>query len=351
MKKINSTLYKITFFLFFILSGILSAFSQDRSQSFSDLFQSNDLLNIRLEADFKNVFKNTDDTTNFAAVLSYFNEGGQKEELDLKIRTRGVQRRVECNFMPIKWEFKKKKVKGSAFEKQKEIKLVTHCRKQAVYEQNTILEYLVYRALNIITDSSFRVRPMMINYVYTGKKIDSIQRFGFIIERFKYMAERLNMMTFKKINFHSQRTNIDHMNVVDVFQYMIGNTDYSVFKLHNVKLIMDTVENRTPLVIPFDFDWCGLVAASYAIPNPMFGTKTVVDRIYRGFELNPLRLQKVFDRFNVKRSEIFELFANEPLLKDSEKKRVKKYLEGFYRIINKEGAVYEFIKVSRSLEV
>lgn len=351
MKRINYILYKRSLILLLLLTGILCAFTQNRSQSFSDLFQSNEIMDIRLESDFKMVMRNKDDSTNFAAILSYASDNGEYKQIQLEIRTRGIQRKIECTFKPIKWEFNKKNVKGTIFKKQHSIKLVTHCRKKRVYEQNTILEYLVYRAFNVLTDSSFRVRPMNVNYVYSGKKKDSIQKFGFMIERFKYMAERLDMTTFKQLNFHSKRINIDYMNLVDVFQFMIGNTDYSVYKLHNVKLIIDTINKGAPLAIPYDFDWCGLISASYAIPNSMFGTETVGDRVYRGFELDPIKLQKVFDHFNIKRIQIMELFANEPLLQKGEKKRVKKYLEAFYRIINDEGAVDEFIKVSRSLKI
>ena len=350
MKKI-----KLTPFIILLISLLLPnvLFSQDnRTQSFSSLFQEDEVLEARFVADFKKVFKNTDDTSTFKGLFSYKNDQGETESFKVKVRTRGKQRRIECNFMPLRMEMKKKDVKGTLFEKQTQLKVVTHCRKLNVYEQNTILEYLVYKSLNVLTDSSYRVRPMLVNYVFQGeKKVDSVQKFAFIIERTKYMAERLGMKNFKRINYHANRTNIDHMNLVDVFQYMIGNTDYSVFKLHNMKMVVDPETNRFPVAIPFDFDWSGIISAAYAKPNPMFGTKKVGDRIYRGFELDAVKLLQVFDRFNQKRDKIFELFENEPLLKKSEKRRVKGYLEEFYRIINKENAVYDFIKVSRSLEV
>lgn len=351
MKRNNNVLYKSFAIAFLVLYTILTSYAQERTKSFSDLFDSNEILNIRLESDFKKVFKNRDDTTNYDAVLSYFDENGTNERISLKIRSRGVQRKIECSFKPLKLNFEKKSVISTIFENQQAIKLVTHCRKQNVYEQNTIQEYLIYRALNILTDTSFRVRPLQINYVYNGKRIDSIQRFGFIIERFKYMAERLEMKTFKKMNFHPKRTDIDHMNLIDLFQFMIGNTDYSVYKLHNVKLIIDTIVHQKPLAVPFDFDWCGLIDAAYAKPNPMFGTKSVGERIYRGFELDASKLQKIFDRFNLKRTDIVKLFENEPLLNKSEKRRVSRYLKEFYNIINKPDAVNDFIKVSRSLEI
>ena len=351
MIRNNNALYKIYAIVFLVSSTLLTSYAQERTKSFSDLFESNEILNVRLESNFKKVFRNKDDTTSFDAVLSYLDENGNNERISLQIRSRGVQRKIECSFKPLRLKFAKKDVISTLFENQQAIKLVTHCRKQKSYEQNTIQEYLIYRVFNILTDTSFRVRPMQINYVYNGDRVDSIQKFGFIIERFKYMAERLDMITFKKMNFHPNRTDLDHMNLIDVFQFMIGNTDYSVFKLHNVKLIIDTVTHHRPLAVPFDFDWCGLIAAAYAKPNPMFGTKSVGERIYRGFELDAGKLQKIFDRFNLMHTEIFKIFEDEPLLNKNEKRRVTRYLREFYNIINKPDAVYHFINVSRSLEI
>ena len=75
----------------------------------------------------------------------------------------------------------------------------------------------------------------------------------------------------------------EQMTFVNLFQYMIGNTDWSIPKCHNIKLMVpknDTLAQ--PFAIPYDFDFCGLVDASYAVPDERFEIQSVRDRLYRG---------------------------------------------------------------------
>ena len=59
---------------------------------------------------------------------------------------------------------------------------------------------------------------------------------------------------------------------------MIGNTDWAVPNNHNVKLIYDKERKLAPpLVVPYDFDYSGLVDASYAVPNEVIGTEKVTE--------------------------------------------------------------------------
>jgi hypothetical protein len=57
-----------------------------------------------------------------------------------------------------------------------------------------------------------------------------------------------------------------HMAVVSIFQYFIGNTDFSIFGLHNIEL----VNQPSGLVIPiaYDFDFAGAINSTYAVPDP-----------------------------------------------------------------------------------
>ena len=74
-----------------------------------------------------------------------------------------------------------------------------------------------------------------------------------------------------------------------LFEYMIGNTDMSIWALHNVRLIQKP--NRTLIAVPYDFDLSGLVHAPYATPDRRLGLRSVVDRMYRG----PCRSADEFD--------------------------------------------------------
>ncbi len=57
----------------------------------------------------------------------------------------------------------------------------------------------------------------------------------------------------------------DQAILVDVFQYLIGNTDWSGVEMHNMELF------QTPAgvyaTIPYDFDFSGIIDARYAEPR------------------------------------------------------------------------------------
>ena len=250
------------------------------------LFQSEEMLQLRLAADFNEVFLNKDDQTYFPARLTLTNDSGKKSEFSIEVRTRGKTRRLNdvCLFSPLRLRFSEDDTDRSIFEGQRAIKLVTHCQKAAISEQNTIIEYLIYKTFNILTDSSFKVRPAIINYVYTDRKADSIQRFAFFIEREKHLAQRLNGIELDSVKLHPNRLNPNFTCLMDIFQFMIGNTDYSAYELHNVILVSDKLQKLPPIAIPYDFDWSGMVSAYYAEPNSLLKIETVDERVYRGFK-------------------------------------------------------------------
>lgn len=314
------------------------------------LFQSEVLLNIRLEADFKSIFSNTDDSTYFPATVTIPGDSGQSETIAIQVRSRGNTRREKdvCLFAPLRLKFPKKESKNTVFEGQKNLKLVTHCNKSDLAEQNTITEYLIYKAFNVLTDSSFKVRPVIINYVYAGNKKDSVQKFAFFIEPDRDLAERLQCIEIESEKIHPNRLHSFHTCLMDMFQYMIGNTDYSAYELHNIVLVVDSLRRAPPLAIPYDFDWSGLVSANYAVPNPRLHTKSVRERVYRGFIKQPEIVYHTIQIFLNKKEEIYQLFQNCELLKKSKRKQVLQYLDKFYEIINNDQMIKtEFIDNAR----
>lgn len=345
---INKIFYSI-FLIWLISIGDINAQDNTLSKP-TPLFQSDDILNLKLEADFKAVFSVTDDSTYFPAKISLTDNHGEIKDIKLKIRTRGNARRdVDiCKFTPLRLRFPKKETSNTVFEGQRNIKLVTHCQKAKANEQYIILEYLIYKAFNILTDSSFRVRPAIINYINSNNKKGSIQKFAFFIEKDKHLAKRLNAIELEAIKIHPMRLYSSHTCLMDIFQYMIGNVDYSAYKKHNIKLMGDINHDSPPIAIPYDFDLCGLVNPDYAVPHPQFNLEKVTDRLYRGFKKDPEIVNQTIKTFNKKKAEIYSLFENSELLNKNTKKRAIKYLDEFYNIIDDEQLVkVEFIEKAR----
>ena len=339
LSVMNKTVYLI------LIAGLISL-SNIKAQEKSTgqpmpLFQSEEILNLSLEADFKTVFSVTDDSTYFPAVLYLTDNNGLQRTIDIQIRTRGNIRREKdvCLFTPLRLNFPKNETENTPFEGQKAIKLVTHCNRPDFNEQNTMIEYLIYKAYNVLTDSSFKVRPALINYIYSGKKADTVRKFAFFIEREKHLVDRLRGIEIESKKFNPNLLNPFPSCLMDMFQYMIGNTDYSSYDLHNVVLVSDSTRRFPPVPIPYDFDWCGLISANYAVPHPVIGTESVSERVYRGFKKEPFIVQRTIEEFNNRKQAIYDVFENYELLDADRKSKVIKYLDGFYEVINNEKKV------------
>ena len=128
--------------------------------------------------------------------------------------------------------------------------------------------------------------------------------------------------------------------MVCIFQYMIGNTDWSVRQYHNIKLMVpknDTLAR--PYVIPYDFDYAGLVNAPYAIPNEGLDITSVTQRLYRGFPRTMDELQMNLNIFKEKKDVIMFYLTDFPLLNVKVRRDMTRYLDEFYKIIEDKNSI------------
>ena len=123
------------------------------------------------------------------------------------------------------------------------------------------------------------------------------------------------------------------MATVAVFEYMIGNTDWSVPYLHNIRLLDNGQTGSLP--VPYDFDHAGIVEAKYALPAEQLGIESVRERVYRGLAYPMPVFQQVFDKFNQVKPQFYALYQANSRLDKAYVKRTLKYLDEFYALINK----------------
>ena len=158
-----------------------------------------------------------------------------------------------------------------------------------------------------------------------------------LIEDDDDVAKRLEgrSIDLQKVTFN--RVDLETVVLMSVFEYMIGNTDMSMFLQHNIRLVQTQAGQR--YTVPYDFDYSGLVDAPYAIPAKNFGLGSVRDRLYRGPCRTAVELEPVFARFRTLKPEIMAVYDTLPGLSDSSRKESKAYLEQFYRTIDRPGDV------------
>lgn len=305
------------------------------------LFQSNDILEVRIAAPFDTILRKRSDEEDLDGTLQYTNDAGAVEEVAIGIRTRGISRldKEVCRFPPLRLDFKKSQVKDSLFHKQDKLKLVTHCNDRSNrYKETPLREYIAYRMLNELTDVSFRVRLMHITYVDTDGRDKDRTRYGFIIEHKKRLAKRLGIEPLILENTSSKALWPEYTNLVSVFHYMIGNTDFSPIAgpddvcCHNHVLL--GAEGELMYSVPYDFDQSGLVDAYHGITNPRFKLRNAKQRLYRGRCRNNEQLDATIALFNGRRDSISKLVDEQEGLEERTRYEIRKFLDKFYDTIN-----------------
>lgn len=305
------------------------------------LFADHTPLEVTIEAPLTTLINERPDKEYLEGKFRFTDEDGSEKTFDVKFRGRGNFRLRDstCSFPPVRLNFRKKQVKDTLFDGQDKLKLVTHCQQQKPsFEQFMLREYLAYRILQLLTDKSFSVRLLHINWVDTEGR-NSRVKYGFVIEDDGDVAKRNGMKPVKRGNLkHVDLDPVDE-NLVNVFMYMIGNTDFSLVQgppgdncCHNSALMgMSDDPPYTPL--PYDFDFSGLVNAPYATANPRFHLRSVRSRLYRGQCSNDHLLPQTFQRFLDNRDAIYALVDGLEMFSSNSRRLTIRYLDSFYYAI------------------
>jgi hypothetical protein len=306
-----------------------------------DLFYNDEPLEVVLISDFKQLAKNKfkeEEEYQEAIFEVMFNDTVKVTE-EIKIRPRGNMRKKKCLIPPLKLNFQK----GEAFLKQlkhfDKMKMVLDCKRGNLYEQYLLSEYYAYRIQNIITDYAFRVRLLKVTYIDTGGRYKDITRYAFIIESQEQVNERLGVIEIESKGIPDIKTNLSVLADAYLFQYLIGNTDWSIPGLHNICIVKSTDPTIfNPYVIPYDFDYAGIVNANYAVPNDELNLENVRERLFRGVCSASLEMKNARDRVLAKKDKIYALYEEDTLLDKYNKNSTIRYIDDFFNILEHDNA-------------
>ena len=241
-----------------------------------------------------------------------------KEEI--RLNARGHSRRQICDIPPIRLLFRN--ATSPRLSSLKTLKLVNVCRYSSADRQLLLKEYLIYKMYNLLTEKSFRVRLLNVTFEDSKGKKKSFTQYGFLVENVDAVAKRNKCKEMNDVKIDQETTDRANMTLVSLFEYMIGNTDWSVWNNHNIKLLYPKRDSTArPFSVPYDFDNSGLVNADYAVADPIMGVESVVQRVYRGFGRTQEELDNTILLFNNKKEKIYELVNKFEPLSASVKKR------------------------------
>ena len=296
------------------------------------LFEEHTVLEIELAGPLQKLTfsKSTNDEFPFTLRAS-----GVKHQV--QVRTRGNSRLFFCKFPPLRLNFVANTAANSVFEDQDKLKLVTHCRNRDRAEQDMLQEYIAYRILNLLSENSYRVRLLRISYSDIDKSSDTRgpHRYAFLIESAEELAARTGATNVKLKSVKRSSLDLDQAALVFIFQYLVGNTDWSIVKAEGDEYCCHNVElfeiDSSLFAVPYDFDQAGVVNATYAKPHPSLRIRRVTQRQYRGYCIPPDALRSALRSIMNKRLEIVGLPASTPGLSPKETATTTKYLDGFFK--------------------
>ena len=294
------------------------------------LFEDAEVLEIVLAGPLSSVIEDTEERRERAFSLSV-----NGEELDVAVRVRGKSRVVHCRFPPLRLNFAREDVAEGVFAGQDKLKLVTHCKGGEEYEQNLLEEYAAYRILNVLTDISFRPRLLRVRYVDTDNAgADAITRFAFLLESDQGFAERTGGEQLAVRDVPRSLLDKNHAALVYVFQYLIGNTDWSLVRYfhdeyccHNGKLF---AVGKANYYVPYDFDMSGIVGARYARPQPELRLRSVRIRRYRGYCTDDQTRRAAIRAVAGQREAVLSVISSLPGLSEKNRQRQYRYIENFF---------------------
>jgi hypothetical protein len=311
------------------------------------LFKSHAILELSLPIDFKTLCRprETPDCDYTPTVLEYIDEHGKKQSLPIEIKIRGGWRSLErnCSAPLLFIRFDPKETVDTPFQNQSVLPLTTHCGKglsieaarqrqyPSDWEQNLLKEYLVHRLYNVITLASLDARLVRMTYPNPEKPDRKIVNYAFFTEHFESVAARTGAEVLPRGSFDYTKLDRYAAERLALFQFMIGNTDWSIVRERNIVLLQKPDGSQVPL--PYDFDMSGLVDAQYAGPPPSLPIDDVRERYYLGFCSPGVDMDALFGFYLAKRKALLAMAQALPLVNRKSKKSTRKFLDEFFEVL------------------
>lgn len=289
---------------------------------------------VILETNFDSLIKNKKvSLKKYPGTILFKNKNGEKFKMKVKIEPRGRSRRKVCSMPPLKIDFPKKALEAMGlFPGCDKLKLVTNCNDTEDSDQVLMKEFWIYNLYNHITPESFKVCSVKITYVNENDPTDKIERFAFFIENNDELAMRLNGETITQFGTQPSWLTPNSYHNTLLFNYMVGNLDWDILVGRNVKFIKTPTSDKL-ILVPYDFDYAGLVKAPHARLNPDFNQKNIEERFAQGKFPNKEALNKTVKAFMAHKDDGFQCFRDCPVLDKKIKKKMNRYLGSFYQIL------------------
>lgn len=290
------------------------------------LFESEETLSIELHAPFRTIEREDDKDLEWPAALHL-----DDAVFDVKLSLRGNNRLSNCRFPPLRVDFDKDQINDTLFDKQNDIKLVVQCENGASYLDYLRTEYLIYKAMLVLTPMAYQVRWADVTYMDTDRA-RARQAPAFFVERKTRVAKRRDVDKTDAQSIDPRALRPEQAALTTLFAYLISNVDYSIVDgpgeeecCHNAKVLIDGAGRYYPIL--YDFDNSGLVDSSYSTPQEALGQYRVTQRLYRGICIHNEAARDARALFIDNAATIAALFEDDAILSSRQKRKIQRFLE------------------------
>ncbi len=330
--------------------GLLTVLAAAEVRADTPLFESHAIIDLAIPLDFKTLCRprETPDCDYTPTTLDYIDEHGVEQSIAIEVKIRGGWRSLarNCSAPLLFIRFNETETADTPFQGQSVLPLTTHCgqglsieeskvrQTRSTWEQYLLKEYLAHELYNVITGVSIHARLVRMTYPNPDKPGRKIENYAFFTEHFESVARRNGYELLPRGEFNPEKLDLHAASRVALFQFMIGNTDWSIVRERNIALLQKPDDGQVPL--PYDFDMSGLVNAHYAGPPPSLPIDEVLERYYLGFCGPEAGLDTLFAHYLSKQNDLLATAESIPGLNRKSQKTTRQFLMDFFEVLHSE---------------
>ncbi len=316
---------------------LLLSFGLRAQMSLFDVLHQGEVATVlKIETDWNKLMRKKKDKSYQAATVS-FSLGDSTLVFRGKLRSRGNVRLEVCQNPSLKLKLKKADLIAAGFSDLNEFKFVLQCSNSSLGESYLNREKMVYDLHAVYSDFSHRTIPIKLDL---GKD-DPVK--AFMVEHEEQMAARFNgrVLETKKLSTRGLQREA-YVNMC-LFNYLILNTDWHVFNLHNLKFINPN-ESLDLIPVPYDFDYSGFVGAHYAIPREELNISSIYVPKWLGKNVTSEEITNGASHYLTRRKTAEQLINDHPGLGKKDRKRMLNRLIAFYKLMEDEKRLLRLVK-------
>lgn len=332
--RITSILTIIAFFF-----TLTSAAAQRKMTTIMEAIGQNEGERVTIEMDLTTIMAQRNNDTYFPAAVMTDNGLTFKAE----VRPRGKYRRKNAVYPPLKLKFKKKELIAAGMDTLNEIKLVLPAFDNALGDELVIREYLAYKMFEKLSPVHVKARLIRLTIKDTHVEKSKKTMFAILVEDAEETAARYNGVEVEEYGISPDSLAANQAALMVMFEYMIGNTDWDISMMRNVRLIRTQAGGKV-LALPYDFDFSGLVSAPYASPSSDTGLRTVRDRFLMTNGIKPDALKRAVMNLRKNRQAIYDICRNRFASRDTSDDMML-FLDTFFNQIGEKDEVPQMLKM------